>query len=187
MSEQDVVVGFQYPMSRDKGNKCVQLFLLHSLMAPTLGVVRARRRAITLPLFGELCGDEFLHASFTSQQTRPCFLLYYYAEGQCFFGFISTTTLSLGRLGTQKRREKAKWAWDDSAGCGVELSSHWGVIYRGERAWQTPHRLGRPTGVHPLWSMPSTLDREPSLVLVKSHQVRPKTWLVNQDFCPPPL
>jgi len=88
MSEQEVVVGLQYPISGNEGNNCVQLFLLHPLMAPTLEVVRARGGAITLPLFGELGGDEFLHASFTSEQTRPSFLLYYYAEGKCFLGLF---------------------------------------------------------------------------------------------------
>jgi len=41
-----------------------------------------------LPLLGELGGDEFLHASFTSEHTRPNFLLYYYAEGKCFWIFF---------------------------------------------------------------------------------------------------
>jgi len=77
----------------------------------------------------------FMLASQVNKQELPTILL---CRREMFLGFIATTTLSLRRLRTLKRRENAKWARDDSVGCGVELSSHWGAIYMGERAWQEP-------------------------------------------------
>jgi hypothetical protein len=55
--------------------------------------------------------------------------------GGCFWVYSYYYT-KLEKAWNTKEKREGHVNLDDSAGFGVGLSSHWGAIYRGEKAWQ---------------------------------------------------